>query len=76
MSSLRLRADVHVAPLTLAAAPQMLAWMQDPDVSDNIGLTRSEPGENSGLDTPGTRTKLRLALRHFMERYPCWECGL
>ena len=41
MSDMAVRADVDVAPLTVEAAPRMLTWMRDPDVSANIGLTRS-----------------------------------
>jgi RimJ/RimL family protein N-acetyltransferase len=55
MSSIRLRPDVRVAAITLAAAPQMFAWMQDSEVSDNIGLTRTP-----SLDK--TETWIRQAL--------------
>lgn len=35
-----LRSDVELAALGLDAAPRMLAWMQDPEVAGNIGLSR------------------------------------
>jgi RimJ/RimL family protein N-acetyltransferase len=56
MSEIRLRADVRVAPLTLEAAPQMLAWMQDPEVSGNLGLSRTPSLER-------TQTWIREALQ-------------
>ena len=36
----RLRSDVSLRPLTEEAAPRMLAWMQQPDVAEGIGLSR------------------------------------
>jgi RimJ/RimL family protein N-acetyltransferase len=41
MGKLRLRADVSIGPLSLDLADNMLSWMQDPDISSNIGLRRA-----------------------------------
>jgi RimJ/RimL family protein N-acetyltransferase len=40
MKGIALRPDVELAPLSLEAAPRMLAWMQDAEVAGNIGLSR------------------------------------
>ena len=41
MRRLTLRDDVTIGPLTLDHAPGMFAWMEDPEVSANVGLSRS-----------------------------------
>ena len=41
MRRLRLRTDVAIGPLALDHADNMLAWMSDPEISENIGLTRA-----------------------------------
>ncbi|MGA2881707.1 MAG: GNAT family protein [Bryobacteraceae bacterium] len=43
----RLRSDVSLRPLTEEAAPRMLAWMQQPDVAEGIGLTRTPSMERT-----------------------------
>jgi RimJ/RimL family protein N-acetyltransferase len=40
MRTVTLRSDVAVGPLLLDHAPNMLAWMNDPDVGANVGLSR------------------------------------
>jgi RimJ/RimL family protein N-acetyltransferase len=40
MEKLRLRADVAIGPLRLDLAANMFSWMQDQEVSANIGLSR------------------------------------
>jgi RimJ/RimL family protein N-acetyltransferase len=40
MNGMALRPDVEISALGLEAAPRMLAWMQDPEVAGNIGLSR------------------------------------
>ena len=39
MGKLRLRTDVAIGPLRPELAADMFSWMQDPDVSANIGLS-------------------------------------
>ena len=41
MGKLTLRADVAIGSLEKSHAADMLAWMQDSEISGNIGLTRS-----------------------------------
>src|SRR3954467_14786976 len=65
MSNVRLRDDVRVAPLTLAAASQMFAWMLDPQVSDNIGLTRAPSLE-----------KTQLWIRQALEENSAWPYAI
>src|SRR5580704_2639569 len=43
----RLRSDVSLRPLTEEAAPRMLAWMQQPEVAEGIGLTRTPSMERT-----------------------------
>jgi [ribosomal protein S5]-alanine N-acetyltransferase len=38
MRRLTLRGDVSIGPLGHDHAPNMLAWMQDPEISGNVGL--------------------------------------
>jgi RimJ/RimL family protein N-acetyltransferase len=45
--SVRLRSDVSLRPLTEEAAPRMLAWMQQPEVADGIGLNRTPSMERT-----------------------------
>jgi RimJ/RimL family protein N-acetyltransferase len=40
MRKIRLRSDVTIGPLEPEHAANMLAWMQNPQVSANIGLTK------------------------------------
>lgn len=40
MRRLTLRRDVSIGSLELDHAPNMLAWMQDPEVGANVGLVR------------------------------------
>jgi RimJ/RimL family protein N-acetyltransferase len=55
MGRLTLRGDVTIGPLTLDHAPGMFAWMEDPEVSANVGLSRSPSLEQ-------TRTWIANAL--------------
>jgi RimJ/RimL family protein N-acetyltransferase len=41
MGQLRLRTDVAIGPLKMDLAANMFSWMQDPDVSANIGLSHA-----------------------------------
>src|SRR5580658_3626274 len=41
VGKLRLRIDVAIGPLRLDFAPDMFSWMQDPELSANIGLSYS-----------------------------------
>jgi RimJ/RimL family protein N-acetyltransferase len=41
MTKVRLRADVTIGPLRRDFAATMFSWMQDPDVSANIGLSHT-----------------------------------
>jgi hypothetical protein len=49
------RSDVRISPLGFEHAENMLRWMTDPDVSDNVGL-RTQPS------LEGTDNWLRRAL--------------
>src|SRR5579884_308667 len=41
MSKLKLRNDVTIGPLKPEYAAHMLAWVQDPEIASNIGLTET-----------------------------------
>ena len=56
MRRLRLRADVSIGSLSLDHAPNMLAWMLDPEVGANIGLTKTPSLER-------TRTWIESAVK-------------
>jgi len=47
MRRLTLRGDVSIGPLTPDHAPNMFAWMEDPEVSANVGLSRPASLENT-----------------------------
>ena len=47
MRRLTLREDVTIGPLTPDHAPAMFSWMEDPEVSANVGLSRSPTLENT-----------------------------
>lgn len=69
MKTLRIRTDVRLSPLSIDAAPAMLQWMSDPDVSMNIGLRRNPTLE-------ATRTWIKSALHDPSVRpYSVLFCG-